>query len=236
MMKKYFTSVLILFALLVSYKAPAQILLGLIFGDDLNSEKLIFGIHLNYSWNDISNLPESGSLNAFNLGLNFNYKISDKFRAQTEMLAKYTRGAGDIPVYSLGDEHLDALYADGKVSREIKYLSIPMAIQYLTAIGVYAEAGPHVSMRIKANDVFEADTPEGSLELKRNIKDVVNLWDFGWIVGVGYYIAPLKTTSVGVRYYGGLSDVMDGPGKQHHQQWAVYANIPLGRKGKDLKE
>lgn len=235
-MKKYFTSVIIVFALLGSYKAPAQILLGLIFGDDLNSEKLIFGIHLNYSWNDISNLPESGSLNAFNLGLNFNYKISDKFRAQTEMLAKYTRGAGDIPVYSLEDEHLDALYADGKVSREIKYLSIPMAIQYLTAIGVYAEAGPHVSMRIKANDVFEADTPEGSLELKKNIKDLVNLWDLGWIVGVGYYIAPLKTTSVGVRYYGGFSDVMEGPGKQKHQQWAIYANIPLGRKGKDKTE
>ncbi|MBD0835279.1 outer membrane beta-barrel protein [Aestuariibaculum suncheonense] len=235
-MKKYVPQFLIVFMLLLSNKAPAQILLGLIFGDDLNSEKLIFGVHLNYSWNDLSNLPESGSLNAFNLGLNFNYKISDKFRAQTEMLAKYTRGAGDIPVYSLGDEHLDALYANGKVSREIKYLSIPIAIQYLTPIGVYAEAGPHVSMRIKANDVFEADTPEGNLELKRNIKDMVNLWDFGWIVGIGYYIAPLKTTSVGLRYYGGFSDVIDVSGRQVHQQWAVYANIPLGRKGKDKQD
>ncbi|MBD0833594.1 porin family protein [Aestuariibaculum sediminum] len=232
MIKKIILGLLFVILTLVSHQAQSQILLGLIFGDDLNSEKLIFGVHLNYSWNDISNLDESGSLNSFNLGLNFNYKLSDKFRAQTEMLAKYTRGAGDIPVYSLGDEALDDLYSGGKVSREIKYLSIPISIQYLTNIGVYVEAGPQVSMRIKATDVFEVSTAEGDLELKRNIKNMVNTWNFGWQVGIGYYIAPLKTTSVGVRYYGGFSDVIKGEGNQNHQQWAVYANIPLGRKGK----
>lgn len=225
---------IVMLTFLLSTKARSQVLMGLIFGDDLNSEKLIFGIHLNHSWNGLSSLPESANLPTFNLGLNFNYKLSNHFRGQIEMLAKYKRGAGNLPVYSLNDSHLDALYKNGKISREIKYLSIPVSIQYVTHWGVYAEIGPQFSMRIKATDVFQADTENGDLELKKNIKDMVNLWDLGWQVGIGYYIAPLKTTAVGVRYYGGFSDVLKhDEARQSHQQWAVYANIPLGRKGMD---
>jgi len=37
--------------------------------------------------------------------------------------------------------------------------------------------------------------------------------------------------AVGVRYYGGFSDVVKNePAKQLNQQWEIYTNIPIGVK------
>ncbi|TRZ41811.1 outer membrane beta-barrel protein [Robertkochia solimangrovi] len=224
------TRILILLALFNFITMRSQILMSLIFGDKLNSKELSFGIHLDQSWNTMSNTESSSSLTSFNLGLFFNYMIDEHWRGNLEMLAKYQRGASDLPVYPTGDSLLDTQFMYGNIDREINYLSLPISIQYVTKPGIYAEIGPQISLRFKAKDIFNADINDEELRYIRDIKDETTNFDLGWLAGIGYYIGKAKTTSIGFRYYGGFTDVMKNiENKQHHNQWAIYANIPIGR-------
>ena len=107
-------SLICLFVFLGS--ARSQVILSLIFGDKLNSEELMFGIHMQYSWNTLSNMEPSSSLKKFNLGLFLTYKLNERWQINTEPMAKYSRGATGMTPYTLGDPALDATFASGSFS------------------------------------------------------------------------------------------------------------------------
>ena len=219
------------FALLLFWgpKCHSQVILSLLFGDKLNSEESIFGIHVDYSFNELSGYADTNSLNSLNLGLFYNYKFNDRFRGLVELMAKYKRGVEGLAVYDLQDPELNDLFEDGEVTRKIKYFSVLPIGQYVTKPGIFLEAGPQISMRIKATDIFFTKTEQGDLELERNIKDNITTFDFGFIAGIGYYVDKAKTLAVGFRYQGGFSDVVKDDGTQQHQQFTLYTNIPIGR-------
>lgn len=219
--------VLILFFAL---PAQSQIIMGLIFGDKLNTDKLAFGLHMDYGWNNFSGVSEQKAVNAFNLGLFFNYKLDENWRANLEMLAKYKRGAKGMELYDLGNDTLNAQFYGASVRKQIPYLSLPMSIQYVFKNGIFLELGPQVSFRLKSKDLIQVSRSEGELELERTTSKNVNPWDFGFLAGAGYKIGPSKLVSIGIRYQGGFSDVLqDRNGRQQHRQWGFYCNFPLGR-------
>ena len=226
--KKITFSIVLFFTIQV---ASSQLIMSLIFGDKLNSDKLFFGIHMDESWNNMTSVEGDKALNSFNLGLFFNYKFNDRWRGNLEMLAKYKRGENKIPFYSIDNGgETDNLFNESKVRREISYLSIPMCIQYVTDYGLYFEFGPQVSYKIKAKDIFVTDTDEGELQFTKKIKKEVTNFDVGCLTGVGYYIGKSKVICLGVRYQMGFIDVMKNiEGNQLNRQWAIYSNIPIGR-------
>lgn len=212
------------------FSAKGQIIMGLLFGDKLNSDDLSFGLHIDHSWNKLSGVGDAKSLTALNLGLFFTYHFNERWHGNLEMLAKYKRGTDEFPVYDLQNTTLNNQFMNGKVERSINYLSIPISIQYLTPAGFYAELGPQISIRAKARDIFSADLPEGELQLEIDIRDDINRWDFGWLGGIGYRIGKSKLICLGARYYGGFSDVVKTwEGKQQNRQWGIYCNFPMGK-------
>ncbi|WP_296704855.1 porin family protein [Algoriphagus sp.] len=205
--------------------------MSLIFGDKLNNENNLFGLHIDYSSNNISNFEPSNALNSFNLGLSFTHRWENRIEMNLGMLAKYGRGAKGLTAYELEDNSLNSIFSGTEVERKIKYLSLPVTIRYRSQKWLFVEAGPQISYRLKsAYDYFEADTPDGKLELEVDVRDQIKKMDFSAIFGAGTYFGKDKVNAIGIRYHAGLTDILkDIEGKQHYSQWALYANLPIGR-------
>src|SRR6476646_2100015 len=133
----------ILFASLVR----GQVLISILFGDKLNTDAIIFGLHVDYSWNKMTSIEPQDPLGRLNLSLFFNVKINDQWRAEIEALAKNTRGGKGIAPYPLTDPDLNAQFADGSVERRINYVGLMSAIQYNIQQSWYIEAGPQLTIR-----------------------------------------------------------------------------------------
>ena len=102
-------------------EAQSQVLMSLIFGDKLNSPNIEFGLEGGANFSSISNL-DSNYRTDFNLGFYFDFNMKNpSWIFNTGVIVKSTMGAKDIAVYSLNDEKLDAVFAEGSVKRTINY-------------------------------------------------------------------------------------------------------------------
>jgi hypothetical protein len=210
--------------------SKGQVVMSLIFGDKLNTDDIFFGLHVDYSFNNLSNVHPSTTLNRFDFGLFLTFKMKERWRLNVEMMAKYNRGASGMKPYKLGNPVLDSGYANGEFTRDIGYLALPVTMQYKLSKAFYLEAGPTVGLRINAKDKFTVALPEGESTLDRDVKSSTSSMDFGLIGGAGVLIGKAKIIAVGIRYTQGLSDVIkDMQGPQYNQSFYVYTNLPIGR-------
>lgn len=210
--------------------SQAQVLMSLIFGDKLNNENNMFGLQAEYSSNHITSFDPSKSLGTFNLGLFFTHRWENNLELNVGLLGKYRRGATGITPYAIEDSDLTAKFAEGEVKKRINFFSLPATMRFKTEKGIFAELGSQISYRLKAVDIFEVDVPEGDLRLDVDIRDQVKKIDLSLIAGVGMYVGKDQVNAVGLRYHGGITDVLTSePGKQTYAQWVLYTNIPIGR-------
>lgn len=234
---RYLRYLLICILICFCASAKAQVILSLLFGDKLNSDELLFGIHMHYSWNNLSATDPSSSLKKFNLGLFLTYKVNDQWQLNTEPMAKYQRGASGMKPYSLDDLQLDATYAGGEFSRTIGYFALPFTTRYVMAERFFLEAGPNIALRINAEDVFKTGIAQGDQKLEINSEELTSRWDIGMLFGAGYYMGKGRDLALGIRYAAGFSDVCkDMEGEQTHQGFYFYGNIPIGRAKAKAKQ
>ena len=213
--------------------ARSQVLISILFGDKLNTDAIIFGIHIDYSFNQITNIDPQKNLGKLNLALFFDVRINERWRAEIEALAKHTRGGKGIEPYPLNDPQLDLQFAEGSVERKINYVGLMTAIQYTIQNVWYFETGPQLTLRTKAHDIFQSKTADGELELKRDIEDQIARWEFSIIAGAGYKFGKGTGMALGVRYNWGISDVQTNTsGTQQNRGFYIVSNIPIGRKKK----
>jgi hypothetical protein len=125
-------------------------------------------------------LGEHTSLLAFHLGGFAEFKMSDKFAIQPELL--YSAQGGKIS-------------ANGaNYTTNLNYFNIPVMAKYYVADAFSIEAGPQIGFLMSAKS-------DGT-----DIKDMCNSTDFGFNLGAGYNLN--ETMSLGLRYSIGLSNVI----------------------------
>jgi hypothetical protein len=232
MKRNFYRTTFILACCFASLFVRSQVLISLLFGDKLNSDKLIFGIHADYSWNKITNIEPQDALGKLNLSLFFNVRINDHWRAQIEALAKHTRGGKGMSIYPITDPALYDQFAnaEGTVERKISYVGLMTAIEYVIDNTWYLEAGPQLTIRTKAKDIFSAKTHDGELELTRDIRDEIARWEFSLLTGFGYKFGKGSGMAIGLRYNWGISDVqINTEGSQQNRGFYIVSNIPIGR-------
>ncbi|MDH7461184.1 outer membrane beta-barrel protein [Chitinophagaceae bacterium 26-R-25] len=210
--------------------AKSQVIISLLFGDKLNSEKLSFGLSVGNSWSHLSNYKTSSSLSTINLGLYLTLKMNERFFLQFDAMAKYRLGSRELPVYPLHDEALDTLFATGHVEREINYLGLVTTAQYRVFNYFNVEVGPQIILRTKANDIFYTDRNDGTLKFEKNISSSATRFDIGAMTGISYQIKG-NGIKIGVRYYFGFIDIFpQDPGSNTNRSFQVAGYIPVGRK------
>lgn len=229
---KYFVALIIL--VWVPSKIHSQVLIALLFGDKLNSDKLEFGLAGGLNLSDISNLPGSHVKAGLNLGLYFNIKINDRWYIRPEAVPKFPTGVSKLKPYSLGDSNLDSLLKDGEVKRKIKNIALPVLVRYRIGKQLYADAGPQIDLRTKAKDEFVS----GDLTYENKIEDKLARFDLGFVFGLSQkFTNDIGSLALTIRYYAGLTDIDNfTEGTQKNSVLQIVLSIPIGVRGKDTKE
>src|SRR5689334_7572757 len=109
--------------MLVSSWASGQILISILLGDKLNSDKIEFGLDGGLAYTNIRALDQSDAARAFHLGFYFDIKMTQNLLFHTGVILKSTMGAAGLPPYSIGDAGLDPVLATSTVRRKINYFS-----------------------------------------------------------------------------------------------------------------
>jgi hypothetical protein len=236
-MKKLF---ILIIAMVINYNASGQVLISLLLGDVLNSEKIEFGLDGGLNYASIANLEPSKALALFNLGFYFDIKLKGNLMLHTGVLVKSNQGANKLNPYSLGNDSLDALFSTGYVTRKVNNFSVPILLKYRFAGRFHIEAGPMLALRTKGydefkNTIYEKDDASFKLDIKDNYKRI----DAGVMVGAGIKLFKKipKSSQVGVRYYYGLVDpLIDNTGEsQNYSSLYLYFSIPIGVHKAEVK-
>ncbi len=230
-MKKIFF--LLLFSVFLCKSASSQVLIALLFGDKLNSDKLEFGLMAGPTMTDITGI-DSKLDPGINFGLYFSFKLNDRFYFHPEAIPKLSFGAKGIEPYSTADAEMDSLFTNASVKRDIKAIGLPLLIRYRLVGRFFVEAGPQVNLTMKVKDVFETKINDNKLTYENRITDQFNRFDVGGVLGISYKILPSKQSiTLGLRYYGGFSDIMKtASGRQSNSAWMLNVYIPIGVKNK----
>lgn len=225
--------VLILF-LTLAQLGQSQVLISILLGDKLNSDKLEFGLDGGANFSDLRGADGEFKSN-FNIGFYFNFGLKNpNWQIGTGVIVKSTMGASGLPVYSVGDVLLDSLFEGGQVHRKIRYFNVPVFAKYKIGDHFFLEAGCMLGLRHKAFDVFQQSTKEDDdTEFTNKIKGDVRAIDAGLLGGIGYKIRKANGMHFGLRYYHGLVNVMvdEGGLAQYNRSIYLLLGIPIG-KGK----
>jgi hypothetical protein len=226
-MRTFFTIVVFIVSL---QGVSGQVLISLLLGDKLNTGKIEFGLDGGVNYATIRGLSGANFEPNFNIGFYFDIKLKNpSWMIHTGVIVKSTLGAGELPVYSLGDVNLDNAFADGEVERKINYFNVPIMIKQAFKNNIYWEAGIVPSLRAKAYDIFTTEL-DGELEYKKDIKDDYHRLDFGLMGGVGYRLMGGNGMNLTVRYYYGLVDITinDSLPDQFNESIYLAVGIPIG--------
>ena len=174
--------------LLISYVGHSQILISLLLGDKLNSDKLEFGLDGGLNRASLNGIDQAKSVGRFNLGFYFDFKLKNpSWMIHTGVIVKSTMGARNLPVYDLNNADLNNVFAGGSVDRRLSYFNVPILVKHVFKNNFSLEAGPMLGLMNKSVDVFEKkviDTDDLTYTLK--VRDQYHPLDAGVMVGLGY--------------------------------------------------
>jgi len=210
----------------------AQVLISLLFGDALNSDKIEFGLDGGLNWTNINGIDKADYLMGWNLGFYFDIKLSDPWILNTGVVVKGNMGAEGIPVYSLNDPELDNLFVDGSVTRKLNYFSVPVMIKYRFENNIYVKAGIQFGLMYNGYDTFiKSVNEEDDLQHEVKIKNQYHPLDAGLAFGIGYRLMGGDGMNIGVQYYYGLIDVRidDSTPSELNQAFYLNVGIPIGK-------
>jgi hypothetical protein len=208
----------------------AQVLISILFGDALNTDKIEFGLVGGMNRSFINDISDSKGMNNFNLGFYFHILMKNNSYLSTGVLVKSNVGATGMPTYPIGNESFDTIYQNGTLTKKINSFYVPILYHHRFNNRWYIEAGPQLGLIRKPVDIFEVSDYGGDLKYTRSVTDEYKHIDAGLLGGVGYkFKKEIKSMAVGINYYYGLVDVSNNPDlKIKNSSIYFYMKIPIG--------
>lgn len=226
-----------------------QVLLSLIFGDNLNTPKLEFGLNGGFNLSYIRGIEGSKGVSNFELGFYFDYwlKNNSPWYLATGVYVKSNVGGRNIPLDYPGNRVIDStVYNDfvnfeGTVSKKFNTFYVPINLRYLSKSGIFVDAGVQIGLVFKTIDTYTTEIEGHDLiyDVKYGVKNngLYKWFDGGIDGGIGYKSKGAMGWKIGVYYYVGLTNVYKndlGP-KAYNSSLYVLANIPIGKKKAEKK-
>lgn len=217
--------------LMMNTPAKSQILISLLLGDKLNSDKLEFGLDGGICFLNMSNTPTASTLTDWNLGFYFDFKIKQSLFIHTGVRVKARMGAGSLTPYSLNISYLDSAFVGGSVNRKIDYFNVPVLVRYRLVDYLHVEGGVQLGLRHAADDIFvNTIVNKKDLKYSNDIKSNFTRLDAGLQAGLGYKLKKGTGITVNADYYYGLVDVNTQlEGNQANSAIYVNVSIPIGK-------
>lgn len=221
-----------------------QVLLSLIFGDNLNTEKVEFGMTAGFNHSYIRGIAESKGMNNWELGFYFDVQLKENtgWFATTGVYVKSNVGGTNIPLDYPGNREIkDSIYngfvaGHGTVEKRFNTFYVPLNLRYMTKCGIFMEAGAQIGLVFRTKDLYtaEVDGYDLNYEVTKKVKDneLYKWFDGGIDGGVGYQSKGDLGWKIGVWYYVGLTNIYKndlGP-KAYNSSLYVLATIPIGKR------
>lgn len=222
--------ILFIFVIVFSTTTNAQVLISIVFGEALNTDKIEFGLAGGMSRSYITDINTSEGLNSFDLGFYFHVLLKNSSYLSTGVHVKSNVGAKGMPVYPLGDANFDTIYQGGALTKKIPCFYVPILFHQRFNNRWYAEAGPQLGLIYKPVDIFETTKLDGDLTYTKDVLDEYKRIDAGFMVGAGYkFEKKIKSMSAGASYYYGLVDVSKNPDYTiKNSAFYFFVRIPIG--------
>jgi hypothetical protein len=230
MIKRIFTLALLVFSFHISH---SQVLISLIFGDKLNSDKIEFGLEGGANYSKMSGFQSGHPLPAFFLGFYFDFLLKNQWYINTGVLVKSEVGLDFLKVEDVAFLDPSTVYIDsGTYSQKISYFHVPMLIEYKFKNHFYAQLGPQVALRYKASLRYFGEFNNRSIEINTDNRELFHRLEVSGIAGVGYKLKKGEGMNIGVKYMFGLTDIIrDEQYNSKNSSFYFYVGIPIG-KGK----
>jgi len=168
-------------------------------------EGLKFGVKGGVNFANLTGDFDPSMKVGFHIGGFMEYKVSEKFVLQPELLFS-TQGAK----YK-DDQVGEGFSVAGETNIKLSYLNLPIMAKYYVTNKFSFEAGPQIGVLLSAkNEYGYTGTIQGvpvSESGEIDIKDDLNSIDFGINFGAGYDFN--DKISVGLRYNLGLSEISE---------------------------
>ena len=230
-MKK--TILLSFMTILLIPTARSQVLIALLFGEKLNSPNIEFGLNVGGNLTTLTNYPEAKYETGLNLGLFFNFKLSDHFYLHPELLFMNQVGSKGINNRDLPNPEFQHETLETWV--ESNYFTLVFLPRYKLTNQLYFEAGLYGSYLLTADDYFLIK-PESDSELQYKIqaKPRMHNWDAGAQVGLGYKFGKGEGMNLSLRYSHGFVNTLLNKDldPEKNRGFHVQVGIPIG-VGKD---
>jgi len=226
-MKRFLPVILLV---MLSSTMNAQVLISLLLGDALNTDKIEFGLAGGMSRSYINDIDPSKGLNSFDLGFYFHIHMMNNSYFSTGVHVKSNLGAQGMHIYSLNDATFDTLFQNGTLTKKIPGFYVPILWHQRIKQRWYIEAGPQLGLIYKPTDIFETSEQDGDLTYTRDVLDEYKRIDAGAMVGLGYkFNKNIKSMSAGASYYYGFVDVSKNPDyKIVNSSLYFFIRIPIG--------
>ena len=224
-MKKIFLLIM-LFAF--GYQAHSQVLITLLLGDKLNSDKLEFGLEGGYNWATLSGMDAKRPLSTINLGFYFDIQLKKQLRLYTGVLVKSKLGIDNLSANDLTLLQSTTYDEEGTYSQQLNYFLVPILAKYNFKSNMYFELGPQAGLLHKAWVEYNSKIDDKEATVKEYNRDDINRIDFGLMAGIGYKMFQGTGWSFGVKYYYGLVDVYKNRSNTKNSSLFLKVSIPIG--------
>ncbi len=237
-MKKYFITFIFI---ALAFTSQSQILITLLLGDKLNSDKLEFGLEGGLNWAKISGLETNAYRGDWNLGFYFNFKMNQHWYINTGVLVKSTLGVAkltdnDLVKIGASDyKNIDEIELEGKYSQLMRTFIVPVLARYKFNNNIYVELGPQFGLMYKSWVEFESDIEGRDAIIKEYNNENINKIDAGIAIGTGYTLFKGTGWTIGAKYYYGFVNVYKGIPGTNNSAFFVKLNIPIGA-GEDAQK
>ncbi|MEO6174773.1 MAG: porin family protein [Flavobacterium circumlabens] len=161
-----------------------------------NAQETKFGVKGGVNLSTLTGDVEDATSKAgFHVGGFAEFKISDKFSIQPEVLYS-TQGAKEK-----GQVDFNGAVYDVEMDYKLAYINVPILAKYYVAEKFSLEAGPQIGFLVSA----KGEATVGGNSAEDDIKDSFESIDFGVDFGAGYDFT--ENLSVGLRYNLGLANL-----------------------------
>ena len=219
----------------LAFTSQSQILISLLLGDKLNSDKLEFGLEGGLNWSKISGFESKTYRGDWNLGFYFDFKMNESWYLYTGVLVKSTMGIAKLTPNDLNKidasiyTNLDEIeLVKGDYSQQMRYFLVPVLAKYKFKNIIYMELGPQFGLMYKSWVEFESDIDDRDVIIKEYNKDKLNKLDAGAMIGAGYTLFKGTGWTFGAKYYYGFVNVYKGISGTNNSAFFIKMNIPIG--------
>jgi len=235
MTKKIIILVLFLFA---ANAGKSQVLISLLLGDKLNSDKIEFGLDMGTNYSLMSSFQSGKHLSAFNIGFYFDFLLKERWYVNTGVLVKSNVGLDELRQSDVAILDPATIFLDsGTYSQKISYFHVPILIKYRFKNHFYIHGGPQVALRTKAYLEFNGEKDKKEVQLKTDNRDLFNRIELAAVGGIGYKLRKGTGMNIGIKYMYGLTNVFkDGYFNSKNSSLYLAVGIPIGREKPDKEK